>query len=251
MEPVRRSETAASAVRYNPRVDLLTECRRRGAWLSLILGVNLGANDPNIAEDWVVAAQSGFRPGQIMGFELGNVTFASALWATDVLFELATAGADGVNFHMGGKYTAFSPGTNGSTAPTVQPLYYGWLLFALAAQNGAALVPTQVESNRNVKIWATLDRSNVLRVVVLNKTMGTDGNVSITIPGLAASGSLLRLTAPALSASSGITIGGQTFDKTIDGKIGGTPITEKVPNVHSVFTFAVHAGSAALLSAQI
>jgi hypothetical protein len=59
-------------------------------------------------------------------------TFASALWAADLMYQLASAGGEGINFHGGG-YGWYTPiaGTqdNGFLA---RPIYYGMLLFAQA-----------------------------------------------------------------------------------------------------------------------
>jgi hypothetical protein len=59
-------------------------------------------------------------------------TFASALWSVDLMYQLASAGGMGINFHGGG-YGWYTPiaGTqeNGFLA---RPIYYGMLLFAQA-----------------------------------------------------------------------------------------------------------------------
>ncbi len=59
-------------------------------------------------------------------------TFACALWSADLMYQLASAGGMGINFHGGG-YGWYTPiaGTheNGFLA---RPIYYGMLLFAQA-----------------------------------------------------------------------------------------------------------------------
>lgn len=56
-------------------------------------------------------------------------TFASALWGVDLMYQLASVGGMGINFHGGG-YGWYTPiaGTpqNGFLA---RPIYYGMLLF--------------------------------------------------------------------------------------------------------------------------
>ena len=67
-------------------------------------------------------------------------TFASALWALDTLFNLASVGVDGVNFHMlpGSDYELFtvSHTASGAWQAFVHPEYYGLLMFAQAFPPG-------------------------------------------------------------------------------------------------------------------
>ena len=66
-------------------------------------------------------------------------TFASALWALDILFHLAQEGVDGVNFHTFVKayYRPFYfSQVNGRWSANVAPMYYGMLAFARAARPG-------------------------------------------------------------------------------------------------------------------
>ena len=73
-------------------------------------------------------------------------TFASALWAADLMYRLAQAGAIGVNFHGGG-YGWYAPvaGTRGNGF-VARPIYYGMLLFAVAG--AGRLVMTDVGGGR-------------------------------------------------------------------------------------------------------
>ena len=59
-------------------------------------------------------------------------TFASALWGADLMYQLASGGGMGINFHGGG-YGWYTPiaGTR-EDGFMARPIYYGMLLFAQA-----------------------------------------------------------------------------------------------------------------------
>jgi hypothetical protein len=179
--------------------------------------------------------------------------FASSLWATDILFELAKVGVDGVNFHTGnaGPYALFTfnvAQTDGGTTYSVQsirPEYYGLVLFQQAAPAGAHLVALNLTTSANVKAWATQDGSGTVRVVVLNKDEKSSGPISVQLPGYG-DATLTRLLAPGLSAQTGITLGGQTFDGSPDGTIQGEPASDTLAAADT-YTFDMPAVSAALL----
>ncbi|NNM85351.1 MAG: hypothetical protein HKL96_06305 [Phycisphaerales bacterium] len=143
-------------------------------------------------------------------------TFASALWCADTLFEIANAGGAGVNFHTGSIYGAFWPGSSDSKGLQPHPLYYGMLLFAKAVQNGGRLVPVKYPHTGNIKIWACLDHSHVMRIVVINKNLS--GDIRIALPTTPLSHATVEyLTAPGVAATTEIQFGGITFDHTTDG----------------------------------
>ena len=71
-------------------------------------------------------------------------TFAAALWAPDILFELVRDGVDGVNIHTfpGAGYDLFNMTRAGDRwRAAIAPEYYGLLLFARAAPPGSQLWP--------------------------------------------------------------------------------------------------------------
>ncbi len=59
-------------------------------------------------------------------------TFASALWGADLMYQLASAGGTGINFHGGGYgwYTPIAGTRDDGFLP--RPIFYGMLLFAQA-----------------------------------------------------------------------------------------------------------------------
>jgi Glycosyl hydrolase family 79 C-terminal beta domain len=188
-------------------------------------------------------------------------SFASALWATDVMFNLAKVGAVGVNFHSGTGtyYTPFSfsrrtvrtgIGASWGTVftPKVNPLYYGMLLFNQATANSARLLPINTDTLGNIKVWATLDAQQVVRVVLLNKDTALGGKARIQLSIPRTSGVLTRLLAPTVNATQGVTLAGQTFDDTVDGLPLGLYTSEQVVPQNGSYSLDLPPASAALLT---
>ena len=86
-------------------------------------------------------------------------TFASALWALDTLFNMASVGVDGVNFHMlpGSALRAVHrlADAPGNWQAFVHPEYYALLMFAQAFPPGAHLLPRHRAQRARSKVWAT------------------------------------------------------------------------------------------------
>jgi len=181
-------------------------------------------------------------------------SFASALWATDMLFGLAEAGATGVNFHTwtGAWYAPiqFVPSPAGPVAK-VRPLLYGMLLFDRAVQNGAHLLRVVQGRSDAVKIWATSDASSAVRAVVINKDGRAGRVVRLKLPGGLGPGTLERLTARSLGSRSGVSLAGQSFERGgFDGRLHGVAKSERVVARRGIYSFRVPPASAALLTSR-
>ncbi len=199
-----------------------------------------------------------FRMGEFNSIYDGGTAgisnaFGSALWAIDTMFELANVGADGVNWEAGGgNYcdpflftTNTSKGITSYGLSTVRPLYYGLLFFQAATANGSQLVPVDLKVQANMKAWATIDSSGTPRLAVINKD-NTYGTIAITVSGYNKA-SIIRLRAPSYTATSGVTLGGQTFDGSTDGTIQGTQSSEVTYGSNGLFHIWMPGTSAALL----
>jgi hypothetical protein len=136
-------------------------------------------------------------------------TFASALWGSDLMYQLASAGGIGINFHGGG-YGWYSPvaGTrqNGFLA---RPLYYGMLLFAQAGVG--TLLETTLDRAPDAPLltaYALRAPGGALKVAAFNKNM--DRAVQLDIdPGLrTGAATALRLYAPRLDDATDVTLAG-------------------------------------------
>jgi hypothetical protein len=136
-------------------------------------------------------------------------TFASALWGADLMYQLASAGGEGINFHGGG-YGWYTPiaGTqeNGFLA---RPIYYGMLLFAQAG--AGQLVESKLDQPKAAPLLTTYGlRGNpgAIKVAAFNKH--TDRGIHLTIDAgqRAQRVTALRLHAPRVDDTTDTTFGG-------------------------------------------
>jgi len=172
-------------------------------------------------------------------------TFQTSLWSVDIMFNYLINGMDGVNWHSG-LDLPYDPidfkvktvsGATSFTLIGVNPLYYGLLTFAQLAGRGAKLLPVAAISDSNVSIWATVDNKSAAHLIVINKDEAATGNIVIKLPGYT-TGTVRYLSAPSISATNGVTLGGQTFDGTPDGTIQGKLVTSTITAEDGVFTLS-------------
>jgi hypothetical protein len=135
--------------------------------------------------------------------------FASSLWGADLMYQLASAGGTGINFHGGGYgwYTPIAGTQEDGFLP--RPIYYGMLLFAQAG--AGQLVESKLEPpDRAALLTAYGLRSDqgAIKVAAFNKN--TDRGVHLTIdPGQRAQRvKSLRLHAPRVNDTTDTTFGG-------------------------------------------
>jgi hypothetical protein len=179
-------------------------------------------------------------------------TFASALWGLDAMFEMVRAGVDGVNIHTfpGAGYELFRFTRTGALwSGWVAPEYYGLLMFAQAAPEGARLLPLAgAPSDGALKLWATRAPDGRIRVVAINKGTQRTRVLALRIPGAPGTASLERLRAPSVRARAGVTLGGWSFGaRTTTGV--PAPTSETLSQTRGKFVVAVPPGSAAMLTA--
>ena len=167
--------------------------------------------------------------------------FASALWGVDYMFTLAGRNSAGVNFHGGGTGT-YTPIAVTATQATARPLYYALLLFRAAARG--RVVPVTVTANGvNLTAYGALDDDGTLRVTVIDKDLTQDAAVSIA-PGAGYTAALaMRLTAPAVDSTTGVTLGAASVQA--DGSWLPAEL-ENLPSSGGVFLTTVRAASAVL-----
>lgn len=179
-------------------------------------------------------------------------TFAAALWMLDTLFGMASAGVDGVNVHTLPKAAyapfAFSQSSSGIWSADVRPAYYGMLMFAQADPPGARLLDVGIASGP-VKVWATQAPDGHTRVVLINKDPSNLYTVRLSLPPGSAPATLERLTAPTITATTGVTIGGQSFPAgTTTAKLAGPQQLSTITPTLGAYDVTLPAGSAALLT---
>jgi glycosyl hydrolase family 79 len=146
-------------------------------------------------------------------------TLGAALWGLELMFQVAAAGAAGINFHAGvhnvraSDDKAYTPITrNGSGSHRAAPLYYGMLMFAQAARG--ALVPARLASDSSdLKAFAVRAQEGTLRVCLINKDFRRGARVRIDPGRSFVVASVMRLAGPAADAASGVTLGGASVDE--------------------------------------
>jgi hypothetical protein len=153
--------------------------------------------------------------------------YASSLWALDYLFRCAQGGASGVNFHGGGN-RAYTPIADQAGAVVgTRPVFYGILLFTLAGRG--TLYPTQMSAGWvNATAYAVKTASDRLNVVVINKDLIQNLELTIEVPHRSKSATLLTMTqhtsgatTPDLRATGGVTIQAGTVNP--DGSFFPSP----------------------------
>ncbi|MCA9796376.1 MAG: hypothetical protein KC910_31430, partial [Candidatus Eremiobacteraeota bacterium] len=126
--------------------------------------------------------------------------FVSALWVTDWTLRLLEMGADGINIqtdllNSNDIYTAMLE-EHGRLG--VRPIYYGMLLLGQLKPGHFASVAVEDPYLRAYAI-----RGKALQLVLINRHEDRDLTVALPGPGRA-----LRLAAPSLYATEGVTLGG-------------------------------------------
>ncbi len=179
-------------------------------------------------------------------------TMASALWALDALFYMDSRGVDGVNLH------SFPGSANGlfdithvkrTWHATVHPLYYGALMFARAAPEGSRLLAVQGGAQPQLRAWSTLGTDHQVRVLLVNDSLQSSGRITVHSPAGWGShtGTIERLLAPSATATTGVTLGGQSFAPGSDGRLA-PPRTQTVSPRRGAYAVTLAPGTAALLT---
>jgi hypothetical protein len=143
-------------------------------------------------------------------------TFASALWALDSMYLMATYGCDGVNYETDinnlGFISHYSPIVHDESGQCfARPEYYGMLAFSMAGHGD--LVATDVEkSGVNVTAYATKPSVGIVWVTIINKDLTSDAKVTIPLPPGFKHANEYQLTAPSVTSQSDITLGGASVD---------------------------------------
>jgi hypothetical protein len=176
-------------------------------------------------------------------------TFASALWGADLMYQLATAGGVGINFHGGG-YGWYTP-IAGTVADgfTARPLYYGMLLFQQAGPGRliAATIDHPDEAPL-VDAYGLLGEEvehGTIKAVVFNKHNDRAASLTIDSGRPATHARVLRLTGPRLDDTQDVTLGGNPVGA---GGAWQAEGGEPVPVAGGIASLDLPAGAAALIT---
>jgi hypothetical protein len=134
-------------------------------------------------------------------------TFASALWAGDLMYQLASQGGVGINFHGGG-YGWYTPiaGTP-EYGFLARPIYYGMLLFAEAG--AGQLIQTQLDGLDQAPLltaYGLRTNNGKIKATIFNKSLNQSVELTVNAQGRFAS--VLRLRAPRIDDATDVTFGG-------------------------------------------
>ena len=179
-------------------------------------------------------------------------TFASALWALNMLFGMAQLGVDGVNVHTwrgsAGKLFTFNDTPAGWTG-SVRPEYYGLLMFADAAPPGSRLLRIHTTAGSSLDVWALRAPDRSIRVVLINDTMSHTQHVTVDIGTSHADATLQLLAAHSATSTSGVTLDCQSFGTdTTTGVIAGTPCPTTLRNSRGRYSVTLPAATAAMVT---
>jgi hypothetical protein len=179
-------------------------------------------------------------------------TFTSALWVLDTLFEMVRAGVNGVNIHTVPNTINEVLGpqsAHGGGPMRVHPEFYGMVMFAQAAPAGSHLLRLSAGVPSGIKVWATRAGNGGIHVVVINKRLSGAETVQLQIPAAHGVAAVEQLQAPNVHATSGVTLGGQTFGATTaTGLLAGKPAGLTATPAGGTYTVRVPAASATMLS---
>lgn len=179
-------------------------------------------------------------------------SFASALWAIDLMGELAADGVAGVNFHSGG-HASYSPiQTARGAVIAVKPEFYGLWLFARALRGcpcGLAAAARDIGGRAGLNAVAIRRGDGGVAVILSNEGAG-DAAVGLSgLPGAALDRFTLRAAGGLADTDpADVSVDGATVR--IDGRWSGPVAPENVPAPGGGATVAVPAGAAVLVVAR-
>ena len=173
-------------------------------------------------------------------------TFASALWGGDLMYQLASEGGMGINFHGGG-YGWYTPiaGTR-EDGFLARPIYYGMLLFEQAGPG--QLIEAQLDGIEQAPLttaYALRNDKEELKVAVFNKNLDRRIRLSVNTGQSVQQAKILRLHAPRIDDTTDVTFGSAPV-----GANGAwsSAREETVPAQSGIITVDLPAASAALIT---
>jgi hypothetical protein len=126
-----------------------------------------------------------------------------------------------------------------------QPLYYGMLLFHIVAQG--RIVPVNFNTSVNITAYSVTGDDGKLRLALFNKESKLTAKVQIETGKLYSQAGIMRLRAPSLQATQGITLAGRSVGS--DGT--WVPAESEVINPNAAgYEIDLPAASAAVITFQ-
>jgi hypothetical protein len=258
------SETAAAehpallTAHYYP----LTRCEAYAPKLSDLLSPVTRANESAILEQLSQVAQASRIPLRVD--ETNNVScrgqpgvsnvFASALWAVDYVTRAMDSGVAGLNFHdLIGEPETYSPLVAGDAQELADGMLHAnpeWYALLLADRllGDQPVHATVAGSASTLTAAAFLSPSGSLQLVLDDFAPTGEHSllVHLQLPASLSSGTILRLSAPGLRASTGVTLGGTSV--TPEGTWTPLAALPEVSRKHGSLDLNMPASSAALVT---
>eukprot|EP00879_Flechtneria_rotunda_P020994 GHRR01022108.1.p1 GENE.GHRR01022108.1~~GHRR01022108.1.p1 ORF type:complete len:686 (+),score=183.47 GHRR01022108.1:2788-4845(+) len=240
----------------------------------------------NIVKDYVTAARAAnitLRISESNSVPDGGQnnlsnTLGAALWTLVTALEFAKAGVSGINYHWGnggvpgdpgrapayiGVQAFFTDGDPNRPYPVARVPWYGYVIFSRALGNNGPGIFLNYSSNAVVTsacnryffVYPILvPHAGMVSVVAANTNPNVTCEFTATLPGgVTTAGVLQRLQGPdGLRSVGGVTLAGQTYQGSTDGRLLGTYTPEIIqPHQETIrttgWTFAVPPASGALL----
>jgi hypothetical protein len=170
--------------------------------------------------------------------------FASALWALDFMWTVASNGGKGINFH-GGNKLIYSPITIENGVITARPEYYAMLAFQYGSAGVKTIAATQNSTIYNCTSYVGLKSDGTRMITLINKD-NVDLAFTVQTGSTISDINITRLTAPAITSTTGTTFGSNAVNS--DGTFTSVATAYYV-NKKS-FVVNMPAGSAAVISAK-
>ena len=171
-------------------------------------------------------------------------TFATALWAPDVLFNMLADGVDGVNVHT--RYDTSNTPLDGPGSTIVRPFFYGMVAFTRTLGPGASLLRTSVSGRLPVglSVWPVALQGGQMHVLLINKASST-ATVALQT-GAQAPAQVQSLQSSSMSPGAQVTLGGQQLSN--NGAWQGNPVTTTLSARNGAYHVSVPPLSASLLT---
>ena len=189
--------------------------------------------------------------------------FGVNLWMLDEAMNNVAVGLSHFFWHSHDRDTTHYPPlvwrSYDSDTPSVEPLWYGLRLFAMATSHYAYQVNHTVNtSNPAIKVWITYSNSTrALKVLLLHKDLRalSSASVHLDLSSVLSSfpvGELIRLEAPSAEERFNITLAGQCYQGTTAGEpVGNWTATAVAPSAMGMYSIQLPPISVALLTVRV
>jgi hypothetical protein len=171
--------------------------------------------------------------------------FAASLWALDAMWTVAENNGAGINFHDG-VGLVYSPIVIQNDVASAGPEYYAMLAFKYAS-TGGTVIPANVDDPQFCSAYACTRTDGSYVFTLINKDNANPYIFKIQVGKPVSTMQISRLTAPSVTAKTGIMFAGATVNP--DGTFVPNANEQSTVNGKS-FEVTVPAGSAAVVTVK-